>query len=99
MHSALLKLSAVNISQLALAFSHDACRSLSTAEDALRHATDLQKDGLRVCYEEFMTVLKANLIEPNAPKLAQQAIAAPQSPARGACSVHQDALLTSKHAL
>ena len=49
------------------------CRSLSTADDALRHATDLQKDGLRLCFEEFATVLKANLIEPNAAKLAQQA--------------------------
>ncbi len=46
-------------------------RSLSTAEDALRHATDLQKDGLRLCQEEFMTVLKGNLQEPNAARLVQ----------------------------
>ncbi|KAL0036401.1 hypothetical protein WJX77_006182 [Trebouxia sp. C0004] len=46
-------------------------RNLSTAEDALRHATDLQKDGLRLCQEEFMTVLKGNLQEPNAARLVQ----------------------------
>ena len=45
------------------------CRSLSTADDALRHATDLQKDGLRLCQEEFLSVLKANSQEPNASKL------------------------------
>ena len=39
-----------------------------------------------------MAVLKANLIEPNALKLAQQAIAAPPSPAQGAHPVHQGAL-------
>ena len=47
------------------------CRNLSTAEDALRHATDLQKDGLRSCQEEFLTVLNANMQEPNAARLVQ----------------------------
>jgi len=59
------------------------CRSLSTAEDALRHATDLQKDGLRLCQEEFLTVLKGNLQEPNASRLAQASPAISGSPNAG----------------
>ena len=59
------------------------CRSLSTAEDALRHATDLQKDGLRLCQEEFMTVLKGNLQEPNAARLVQSSFPSQDVPVAG----------------
>jgi len=58
-------------------------RSLSTAEDALRHATDLQKDGLRLCQEEFMTVLKGNLQEPNAARLVQGSFPSQDIPVAG----------------
>ena len=37
----------------------------------MRHATDFKKDGLRLCQEEFLTVLKANMQEPNAVRLIQ----------------------------
>lgn len=59
------------------------CRSLSTAEDALRHATDLQKDGLRLCQEEFITVLKGNLQEPNAARLVQSSFPSQDVPVAG----------------
>jgi len=59
------------------------CRSLSTAEDALRHATDLQKDGLRLCQEEFITVLKGNLQEPNAARLVQSSFPSQETPVAG----------------
>ncbi len=59
------------------------CRSLSTAEDALRHATDLQKDGLRLCQEEFMTVLKGDLQEPNAARLVQSSFPSQDVPVAG----------------
>ena len=59
------------------------CRSLSTAGDALRHATDLQKDGLRLCQEEFITVLKGNLQEPNAARLVQSSFPSQETPVAG----------------
>ena len=95
---------ALHIKELHFTNCLQCCRSLSTAEDALRHATDLQKDGLRLCQEEFMTILKGNLQEPNAARLVQASSPSLDTPVAGAfntllsaCAITKLVLISLSH--